>query len=505
MASTSSLWEALHHWADATPDAIALCLSDRQLSYTMLADAAEARALWLAERGVEHGDRVMIVGLNSIDWVVAYLAVMRLGAIAVPANNRLSGAQMSDLVQLLNARLVLVDDQHRPLFAKVGIAVHSLEKWQSATAVKNLPSLPVGDTPALISFTSGTTGQPKGAVLSQAALFEASAICQRYFATSPEDSTLVLAPMFHNTGFVDQFGQMLIAGGQTSLVREFHRREAIEAFLRTPASFVAAVPSVLRLLMLMDGADAVFRPAKTVFFGGSPMPAAWSRELMTRWPHLKLVHGYGLTEFGSACSFLPPDLIETHGESVGVAAPGVELKIVADDGSEVAPGSLGEVWVAGPTRMTEYWCRPDANAEKLSGKWLRTGDLGRFDPDGLLYLDGRYDDVINRGGEKILPSHLESLLSERPDVGTCIVVGIPDPILQQIPVAALEVRPDQAFDEPAARALMAASLPGYAVPSHFLTFDPLPRIASGKIDRRAVRDAIIARLSTRVPPSGEIE
>lgn len=152
--------------------------------------------------------------------------------------------------------------------------------------------------------------------------------------------------------------------------------------------------------------------------------------------------------------------------------------------------------------MTEYWRRPDATEEKLAGDWLRTGDLGRFDEDGLLFLEGRRDDVINRGGEKILPSHLESLLSERPDVGTCVVIGIPHPVLQQVPAVALEVRPGMDFDVDAARGLMAVNLPGYAIPAHFLTFDPLPRTASGKIDRLAVRDVIIARLSTQAPTSG---
>lgn len=503
MTDFSNLWGALRHWAAHTPDRRALQLDDAVLRFADLQDLAEARAIWLLDRGVERGDRVVIVGLNSLDWVVAYMAVMRLGAVAVPANNRISAAQMADLVRLLDARLALTDDAHRALFAEAATRVESLEDWRRPDGGRgDLPELPGNGAPALISFTSGTTGQPKGAVLSQGALFEASAVFHRYFATGPDDTTVVLAPMFHNTGFVDQFGHMLIAGGATTLVREFHRQQALDAFSRSPASFVTAVPSVIRMLMLLEGADVIFGPARTVLYGGSPMPAAWSRELLARWPHLKLVHGYGLTEFGSACSFLSAEFVEARGESVGQAAPGVRLKLVGDDGAEAAPGEVGEVWVAGPTRMTEYWRRPDATAEKLSGDWLRTGDLGRFDPDGLLFLEGRRDDIINRGGEKILPSHLESLLAERSDVAACAVVGVPHPLLQQVPVAALEVRPGHTFDVEGARAWLAANLPGYALPTAYLTFDALPRIASGKVDRRSVGAACIARLSPTAPFPG---
>jgi len=504
MTRFASLWEAIHYWADAAPGREALRLDERALNYAELANKAEARACWLLERGVEPGDRVMIVGLNSIDWVLAYLAAMRLGAIAVPVNTRLSPVQMTDLSRLLGARIALTDDLHRPLFAQSDVEVRPLEQWEQRAAAPQLPPLPLPDVPALITFTSGTTGQPKGALLSTGALFEASAIFHRYFETGSQDSTLVIAPMFHNTGIIDQLGQMLIAGGSTALLPSFHRKAAAAAFRRSPASFVTAVPTVLRMMMLMDeaDADAIFGPARKVLFGGSPMPAAWSRELLKRWPHLKLVHGYGMTEF-SACSFLPPERMEADGESVGFAAPGVELRLVGDDGCDASAGEAGEIWVAGPMRMTGYWGCPEATAEKLSGKWLRTGDLGRFGADGLLFLEGRRDDVINRGGEKILPAYLESLLSERPDVGTCAVVGIPDPLLQQVPVAAVETRSGHVFDAETARAHMAANLPGYAVPQHFIQLEPMPRIASGKIDRRGVRDAIIARLNETGAQSGE--
>lgn len=493
MTRLPSLWACLYHWAAETPDRAALRVDDDVLTYAEFARAAEQRAQWLLAHRVLPGDRVVIVGYNSIDWIIAYMAAMRIGAIAVPVNNRIAPAQMADLVVLLDAKLALADAKHRPMLALANLPAEPLEIWNRPDTIA-LPPLIDPEAPALISFTSGTTGQPKGAVLSGTALLQASAVFQHYLGTGPSDSTLVLAPMFHNTGFVDQFGHMLIAGGETALVPEFHRKEAMAAFLRRPTTFITAVPSVLRMLMLMDEADAIFAPARAAVFGGSPMPAAWSREMFDRWPHLKLIHGYGLTEFGSNCTLLPSGMVEEYGESVGFPSPGVDLRIVNDAGEDVATGEVGEIWVAGPTRMIEYWRRPDATAEKLAGTWLRTGDLGWMDAGNRLYLSGRRDDVINRGGEKILPAHLESLLSDCPDVANCAVVGIPDPVMQQVPVAAVEPRPGRTFESAAAKAHLSAHLPGYAVPQHYLVFDQLPRIASGKVDRRMVREMVIAKL-----------
>lgn len=495
MTQFRRLWECLYHWTEATPDRIALRLDQDVLTYAAFAEAAEKRAQWLLDRKVTSGDRVVIVGYNSLEWIIAYMAAMRIGAIAVPVNNRITAGQMADLVGLLEARLALADVTHRSLLELSPTSVESLESWDRPASVA-LPALPEGATPALISFTSGTTGQPKGAVLSTHGLFEASAVFQRYFGTGPDDSTLVLAPMFHNTGFVDQFGHMLIGGGETALVAEFHRKEACDAFRNRPPTFITAVPSVLRMLMLMDDADIIFGNARIALFGGSPMPGAWSREMFDRWPHLKLVHGYGLTEFGSNCTLLPSEMITEFGESVGFPPPGIDLRVVDDEGNDVLPGEVGEIWVAGPTRMIEYWRRPDATADKISGIWLRTGDLGRLDEGNRLYLSGRRDDVINRGGEKILPSHLESLLSDRPDVANCSVIGIPHPVLQAVPVAAIELRAGHSFDEDGAKAYLAANLPGYAVPQHYIIFDQLPRIASGKIDRRATKEALLEKLGT---------
>ena len=482
---------ALRHWAAVQPNAIALDDGSETLTYQDLSDRVEAAAVALSALGVNAGDRVVIVGHNSVPWVVAYLAVLRAGAVIAPANNRLNPAQFAEQADLLDARLVLHDEHHTDLAHQAhcaGRSVRALAALATSppdTASSRATEVSSPDAPALISFTSGTTGLPKGAVLTSAALFAGSAVFADYLASTQDDSTLVLVPLFHNTGFVDQLGHMLVCGGRTNLLRRYRTADAVAELTRQPVTFVTAVPSIIRLLMVADAADDALAGAQTLLFGGSPMPAAWSQELMDRWPGLRLVHGYGLTEFTSACTFLPHELMLTDGESVGFPAPNVEVRIVDDQDNPCKVGQVGEIWVTGPTRMREYWRNPELTAAKLRGPWLRTGDLGYQDERGLLWLTGRTDDVINRGGEKVLPAFVESCLAEIPAIAQAAVFGVADPILQNRIAAAIELRPRATFDEEAARQLLAQRLPDYAIPERWFVFDALPRTASGKLDRRA--------------------
>jgi acyl-CoA synthetase (AMP-forming)/AMP-acid ligase II len=441
---------------------------------------------------VDVGDRVVVVGHNSAAWAVAYLSVLRAGAVVAPANNRLSATQFAEQVELLDARLVLHDEDHIGLARAAQGPLRSVQPLSAVAAAPSTHDTPAADpdlvapaAPALISFTSGTTGLPKGAVLSSSALFTGSSVFADYLGTTASDSTLVLVPLFHNTGFVDQLGHMLVCGGRTNLLHKYRTANAIAELIREPVTFVTAVPSIIRLLMVADGADDALAETRTVLFGGSPMPAAWSQELMDRWSQLRLVHGYGLTEFTSACTFLPHELMLTDGESVGFPAPDVEVRITDDDGNSVPAGQIGEVWVSGPTRMREYWANPELTALKIREPWLRTGDLGYQDDRGLLWLTGRTDDVINRGGEKVLPAFVESCLAEIPGIAQAAVFGVEDAILQNRIAAALELRPRATFDEQAVRQQLAQRLPDYAIPEYWFVLDSLPRTASGKLDRRA--------------------
>lgn len=480
-----TLRAALDHWAAVTPDALALTAGERELTYFQFAEAVSRCMGWLARQGVAPGARVVIVGHNEITWVVHYMAVLAMGAVIAPANNRLNPTQFADQVELLDAVLVLVDDAHTDIIAEVPAA--KVRPLSDDNVIDTAPPFGTPDptAPALISFTSGTTGKPKGATLTQRALAEASWAFVRVMGTTGADSTLVVVPMFHNTGFVDQFGHMLLLGGRTDLLRKFHTKDAIAALTARPVTYLAAVPSIHRLIMLADGAEQALAPMRVLLYGGSPMPAAWIDELLAKWLQLQLFHGYGMTEYGSAVSFLPPEYAETRGESVGFAVPGTAVRIVGDDGQDVPAGQVGEMWVKGPTLMQGYWRQPELTATKVHDGWLRTGDLARLD-EGFYYIEGRVDDVINRGGEKVLPAHVEGLLATLDSVGIGCVFGVADSILQNRIWAAVEERPGHTFNESHAIERLRTQLPDYAVPERIWVLNPLPRTASGKVDRRAI-------------------
>lgn len=480
-----SLPEAFNHWAATTPDALALTAGPQVFTYRELSTKVLGCMAWLTEQGVKPGDRVVIVGHNTTAWITHYLAVLSLGAVIAPANNRLNTAQFADQVALLEASLVLTDEAHEGIVTNVPATLVRKLSEGNECALSAPYSAPDPNSPALISFTSGTTGKPKGATLTQEALAEASWAFVRVLGTGQADSTLVVVPMFHNTGFVDQLGHMLLVGARTDLLHKFSTKDAVAALSARPVTYLAAVPSIIRLIMLADGADKALESVRVLLYGGSPMPAAWIDELLAKWPNLRPFHGYGMTEYGSAVSFLTPEYARDHGESVGFPVPGTSIRIVGEDGVDVQSGQVGELWVQGPTLMEGYWRQPELTASKIHEGWLRTGDLARLE-DGLYYIEGRVDDVINRGGEKVLPAHVEALLAGNEAVGQSCVFAVPDPILQNRVWAAVEERPGESFDEVAARETLKTLLPDYAVPERIRVLNPMPRTASGKIDRRAV-------------------
>jgi long-chain acyl-CoA synthetase len=326
-------------------------------------------------------------------------------------------------------------------------------------------------------------------VITQEALAISAAVYRRLLGTTSDTTTLVLVPLFHNTGFLDQLAQMLVAGGEVDLLREFHVGDAIEALVRRPATYLIGVPSILRLMMLDPRADAVFAPCRILAYGGAPMPPAWIGELHDRWPGLQPFNIYGLTEFTSLSHALRPEFAVTHGHTVGRPVERVRQRIVAEDGTDAPAGEAGEVWLAGPMRMQGYLDDEPATAEAFGGPWLRTGDLGTVDDEGFLTLRGRIAEVILRGGEKIHASQVESELGALDSVAEAAVVGVPDDVLQERVVACVVERAGRTFDPDGARAELRDRIADYAVPERFLVVDELPRNANGKIDRAQVRAA----------------
>jgi len=470
-----TLSEALSHWAREQPGRPALSEGDEELGYADLDRLVTEAAERLAGAGIRPSDRVALLGGNTLEWVVAFLGGLRLGAIVVPLNARLSRLELRRQLEVAEPRVVLASGELAGRVARPSLILergHRQSLWRRPRA--EVETAPGAADPALIAFTSGTTGTPKGATITHAALVSSAGSFSPVLGTSSADRTLVLVPLFHNTGFNDQLAHMLLVGGSVDLLREFSVAGALAALERRPATYLIAVPSIYRLLMLHERAGSVFAGCGVAVYGGASMPTAWIKELAERWPQLRLFNCYGLTEFTSVSHLLAPEHALTRPDSVGRPVEGARQQVVD-----------GELWLAGPTRMSGYWRDDTATADVLSGDWLRTGDLGRIE-DGFLFLAGRSAETINRGGEKIHPVQVEAALSELPGIAEAAVVGAPHPIFQERVVA--WVVPRGGFDEDEARRHLAERVPDYAVPEEFVLADELPRNAAGKLDRGALRE-----------------
>jgi long-chain acyl-CoA synthetase len=496
LPSPATLPSALRAWSDASPGRVALRDGDDALTYAELTAAVDDLARRLAHAGVAPADRVALVAENRAEWVLAFLACLHLGAVVVPMNVRLGPAELGRQLAVARPRLALVSEAFEDLLASAAPTVERRRLERDAgDAIWREPALaggiapPAAAAPGLISFTSGTTGRPKGAVIAQGALATSAAIYGRLLGTTPDTSTLVLVPLFHNTGFLDQLSQMLVVGGCVDLLRRFGVQAALDALAHRPAGYLMGVPSMFRLMMLDARAGAAFEACRILAYGGAPMPPAWIEELHVRWPGLRPFNIYGLTEFTSLSHALEPADAIVRAATVGRPVEQVRQRIVGDDGGDAAPGAPGEVWLAGPTRMLRYLDDEAATADVFRGPWLRTGDLGAVDDDGFLTLHGRIAEVIVRGGEKIHASQVESELGALDSVAEAAVVGVPDEILHERVVAAVVERPGRRFEPEQVRADLRARIADYAVPDRFLVVDELPRNANGKIDRAQVRAA----------------
>lgn len=485
---------ALRSWARARPGATAVTCGDAELDYRELDRTVAAACRVLAGAGVTPGQRVVIAGANGVEWVFAFLGCLRLGAVAVPLNVRLSPLELRRQLEVCEPALILAAEAVVPaieralpggaprLFALERHAESARSFWRLPSTAVPYPS-PRAAGPALISFTSGSTGAPRGALISHRALVRSASSFVPRLGTGPADTTSTLVPLFHNTGFVDQLAQMLLVGGAVDLLPEFHTEAAIDALARRPASYLIAVPSIVRLLMLHERADDAFRGCRVLVYGGASMPAAWIHELAERWPAIRLFNCYGLTEFTSVSHLLDPEHALERSDSVGRPVEGVRQRVVRGNEAE---GEPGEIWLAGPMRMDGYWGDEAATREALHGPWVRTGDLGTID-DGFLTVVGRSAEVVNRGGEKIHVRSIEAALGELGEVADAAVVGAPHPILQERVVAFVVARRGVDFDEQAARKHLADRIADYAIPERFVVVDELPRSGAGKVDRARLR------------------
>lgn len=461
----------------------------RELTYRGLEREAAGFAEQLRSLGVGNGAVIAVMLPNSIELLVAILGAWRVGAAVTPINPtftpREAGYQMSDS----GARLLV-----GPVLD--GIDVPRL----GADDLQREPQLAVADPRiepsrvALIVYTSGSTGQPKGVMLDHENLEAMATQMATHFQLSPRDHALLILPLFHVNSICVTFLAPLSVGAQVTVLERFAPAAFIDAVERYRPTYFSGVPAIFAHLSALP--DEVALDASSLRFavcGAAPVSA----ELLARCEErfdIAITEGYGLTEGTCASACNPPQGLRKPG-TVGPALPGQQIRIVDEQGRELPVGHRGEVVISGPTVMRGYLGRLDATAQAIRDGWLHTGDIGVLDADGYLTIVDRIKDMIIRGGENIYPKEIESFLATHPAVLESAVVGRPDAILGEVPVAQVVLRPDAAdttVDELLAHC--ATGLTKIKIPVALEIVDALPRNPVGKIDKPALRRMLLAQV-----------
>lgn len=495
------LADLVRHHAQMTPDAVALVFEDRETRFATLDRQANQIANGLIAAGLHHGDRIAFLGKNSDLYFALWLGAAKAGAVLVPVNWRLAPPEVAYILSDCAPRFVIADpafvDRLQPAAAYVILSTDDAPAWRDAQDDAD-PRQDAGyDDPVLQLYTSGTTGHPKGAMLSNRSLLALrqqtpDALMPTWNRWSADEVALVAMPVFHISG--SGWGLWSLQhGGKAVVVREFDPHQLFDLLTRHRITKIMMVPTAMKILCDHPGAaDADFSFLHTICYGGSAIPLDLMRQAIALFG-CGFAQMYGMTETAGTVVGLPPEDHDPQGNvrmrSVGIPLPGVSVRVLDEAGQEVIPGAIGEIAIRSPSTMIGYFNRPDATAETLDAQgWLRTGDAGYLDADGYLYLADRIKDMIITGGENVYPAEVENALYSHPHVADVAVIGVPDAKWGEA-VKAIVVPVEGASPEPAALIAWARDrIAAYKAPKTIDFRDSLPRNPSGKILRRVLRE-----------------
>ncbi|MFD7729127.1 long-chain fatty acid--CoA ligase [Kitasatospora phosalacinea] len=477
--------------ARKTPHRTALVHDGRRHSYAELHERSTRLAHALRTAGVRRGDRVAYLGPNHPAFLETLFATGLLGALFVPLNTRLARPEIAHQLDDSGARVLVHAPGCAPLVppGAVPVVVETGEAYESWLAGADPAPVdePVGlDDTCLIMYTSGTTGRPKGALLTHGNLTWNA--CNVLVDTDllADDSALVSAPLFHAGGLNMLTLPVLLKGGTCHLVESFDPAATLELIARERITYMFGVPTMYDLMARQPGWDgADLRSLRILNCGGAPVPRPLIDAYLRR--GLSFQQGYGMTEAGPGVLFLDAGHTVAKAGSAGVPHFFTDVRLAAPDGREAGIGETGEVLVSGPNVGPGYWGLPEATAQSFHGDWFRSGDAARADADGYLTIADRIKDMYISGGENVYPAEVEEALLALPGVAECAVYGVPDTKWGEVGRAVVVPGPGPAPDPDDLLAALAGRLAKYKLPRTLVLADELPRTASGKILKHRLR------------------
>ena len=502
--------QGLHRAVQQRPDAIATRCQDRHRTFAQLRDRVAAYAGGLRTLGVKPGDRVCILALNSDHYLESYLAIAWLGAVCNPANFRWSAEELIYALNDSKSDVLIIDDQFAPLLPALRAGYPALRAviftGYGETPADVVPlerliadSPPVADTGARgdalfgIFYTGGTTGRPKGVMLSHNNVCS-SAMALLAEGVLPEGAVgLHAAPMFHLADMM-MTTCLLFRGASHVMLPMFRPDVVYDLIEQHSLTDLLLVPAMLQVLVDFPGArDRNTDSVKRIMYGASPAAEALLDRVMATLPSAQLYQVYGMTETAAVMTVLGPEMHTPAGRAHGKIASGgraayhVQLRIVGSDGQECRRGEVGEIIARGPGVMQGYLNKPDATAEAIREGWMHTGDLGYMDADGYVFVVDRLKDMIISGGENVYSSEVEQAVARHPAVAACAVVGVPCEQLGEKVHAAVVLKPGQTLTQEALYEHCKALIAGYKCPRSLEIREALPVSGAGKILKTELR------------------
>jgi long-chain acyl-CoA synthetase len=491
--------------AAASPDKEALVCDGRRLTFAELDARSSRLAAALAAQGVAVGDRVALCMPNCSEFVLAFLAIVKAGAIAVPVDTRLTPAEIAYILADSKPRAAFIHPQTRAAFAQSRadfaalIAVSApavgeldLQGLIAQYAPRRIP-VPVEFDDCMICYTSGTTGRPKGAILTQANYFVPNGYVNAIeWGLRPGDRQLITTPLTHRTAFGRVINTICL-GTTLVIMPRFDPAEAARLCAAEAITVLGMVPTVGRMLLPeIESAPQRFAALRIIVATGEAFPFEVKQRILRALPHVGIHSYFAMTECGALTNLAPEQQLARPG-SIGRLIPGVEARFVDAGGKDVAPGEVGDLWIRSgePGRfltMRGYFGNPEETARALREGWFDTGDMGRMDAEGFLYIADRKKDMVLSGGYNIYSKEVEAAILDLPAVQDVAVVGVPDPVYGEAVAAYIELR--QGAAATSAEDIIAhcrERIAGYKRPKHVRFVSSLPRSSVGKVLKYKLR------------------
>lgn len=484
-------------------DAPAVLAGDAVITYGQLRRSVDRVALELLRAGLSKGERVVVLAENGPFFVAAYLGVMRAGLCAVPLPTAITAGELGAVVRSTEPRAIFISDRLAAEFAEAFAALH-VEAWTESRVAaleavvdpRPFPDVDPAVDLAALMFTSGSTGGPKGVMVTHANIRCNTADIVSYLALAPSDRVLIVLPLFYCFG-ASLLHTHLRAGASAVLARNFTFPErALDELEARACSGFAGVPSTYQVLLRRTRfAQRRFPSLRWLQQAGGRLPEPFIREIRAAFPEVRLFVMYGQTEATARLSYLPPEKLEEKPGSIGRGLPSTRLEVLGPDGRPVAPGSaaVGEIVASGGNVTRGYWKDPLETARYFRDGRLHTNDLARVDADGFIFITGRSRDFIKAAGHRVSPREIEDVVAEMPAVVEVAVFGAPDELLGEAIHAWVVER--RAGSVSAAEVLHHCNerLPNYKVPATVEIVDRLPKNAAGKVLRAALGAAAASR------------